>query len=162
MHEFAALVKWYWQGNTEVHREKPAQLPRCPPQILRGLVCKWTLASAMRDRRVVILLAAHYGLDVPGIESLWGQGFQHPSRPALGFTQHPVQWAPGLFLGDKVGGAWGWPPPSSFPFWAFMGCSRENCISYGGREFYKRSWNFMQPCNRSITLGTAKYRSVVT
>jgi len=26
-----------------------------------------------------------------------GQDFQHPSRPALGPTQTPIQWALGLF-----------------------------------------------------------------
>jgi hypothetical protein len=36
---------------------------------------------------VGIILALHfiscYGLDGPGIESLWGRGFPHPYRPAL-------------------------------------------------------------------------------
>ena len=36
------------------------------------------------------------------------------SRPALGPTQPPVQWAPGLLPGGKVVGGWRWPPtPSS-------------------------------------------------
>jgi hypothetical protein len=41
-------------------------------------------------------IATDYGLDGPGIESRWGRDFPHLSRPALGHTQPPVQWVPGL------------------------------------------------------------------
>ena len=50
-----------------------------------------------RDSSVGI--AARYGLDGPGIESRWGRDFPPPSRPALGPTQSPVQWVPGLSRG---------------------------------------------------------------
>jgi hypothetical protein len=41
-------------------------------------------------------IATRYGLNGPGIESRWGRDFSHPSRPALGPTQPPIQWVPSL------------------------------------------------------------------
>jgi len=41
-------------------------------------------------------IATGYGLDGPGIESLWGRNFPHLSRTALGLIQPPAQWIPGF------------------------------------------------------------------
>jgi len=64
-----------------------------------------------RDSSVDI--ATRYGLDGPGIESRWGRDFRHLSRPALKFTQPPIQWVSRL-SGGKGAREWLLPPtPSS-------------------------------------------------
>jgi hypothetical protein len=59
-------------------------------------------------------IATGYGLDGPGIESRWGRDFSHTSRAALGPTQPPVQWLPGISRGVKRPGRGAdHPPPPS-------------------------------------------------
>jgi len=50
-------------------------------------------------------IAISYWLDSPGIESRWGRDFSHLSIPALGPTQPPAQWVPGLSWGQRAAGA---------------------------------------------------------
>ena len=46
-------------------------------------------------------IATDYGLDGPGSNPSGDEIFR-PSRPALGLTQSPVKWVPGLSPGGKV------------------------------------------------------------
>ena len=50
--------------------------------------------------------ATRYRLDGTEIGSRCGRDFTHPSRPALGPNQPPIQWVPVLFPRDKAAGEW--------------------------------------------------------
>ena len=67
--------------------------------------------SSIEGRDSAVGIATCYGLDGPGIDSR-GVDVPHPSRPALGPTQLPKQWVPGLSRG-RAAGVWRWPPNST-------------------------------------------------
>jgi hypothetical protein len=62
--------------------------------LLSDFICRVTVSLHGPGSSVGI--ATGYRLDGLEIESRWGRDFSHTSRPALGPTQPPVQWVPGL------------------------------------------------------------------
>jgi hypothetical protein len=59
--------------------------------------CTVVLLTNIKSNILSRLTRLATGMDGPGIESQWGRDFPHPSRPALGPTQPPVQCVPGHF-----------------------------------------------------------------
>ena len=109
-----------------------------------------------RDSSVGI--ATRYGLDGTGIESRWGQDFSHPSRPALGPTQPPVQWVkrPGRFAdhprpskrrGHERVGLYLYSP--SVPSWPVIGRILHFYPRKGKLKLYSRSLKG-QKCGKSL------------
>jgi hypothetical protein len=86
-------------------------LPFCENCIKnRGFYLKKPSPLFKMGRDSSVGIATRCGLDGPGIESRWGRDFPHPSRPALGPTQPPTQWVPGL---KRPGRGVDHPPTSS-------------------------------------------------
>ena len=66
-------------------------------------LCLTIATMEKRSRDSVVDIATRYGLDGPGIESLWEKVFPHPSRPALGPTPYNRYR---VFPGGKAAGGW--------------------------------------------------------
>jgi hypothetical protein len=64
---------------------------RTPSRLSDEYMCVF---DGPRDSAVCI--ATRYGLDGPEIESRQGRDFPHQSITALGPTQPPIEWVPGL------------------------------------------------------------------
>ena len=96
--ECQAFLKFPHQSTTLQYRSK-----RSSPSF-DSIFCPAFPIAVGRNSSVGI--ANRYGTDGPGIESRWGRGFPHQSIPAMGPTQTPIQWVPGLFPGGQATGVW--------------------------------------------------------
>ena len=123
---FNLCIKWVWmvsftawslyprENTIGTHWNRICGEPDSRSEQLGEEINFLSLLEIKMGRNSSVGIAISYGLKGPGIESRWGRDFPHPSRPALGPIQRPIQWVPGLFPVGKAAGAWRWhPPPSS-------------------------------------------------
>jgi len=87
-------ICWYYENSTQHIRTIHATDTRTTSTEFAVFVC---LCWGGGDSSVGI--ATSYGLDGPGIKYRWGRDIPHPSSPALGPTQRPIQRVPGLSRG---------------------------------------------------------------
>jgi hypothetical protein len=89
--------------NTRSYRLLSVIISHCcsPPDItLVNTICNLPFYwSSNAGRDISVGIATRYALYGPGIESRCVQDFPHPSRPALGPSQPPIQWVPGYSRG---------------------------------------------------------------
>jgi len=77
------------------------------------MLCIWVKYLSKSRPGSSVGIAADYGLDDPGSNPGRDEIFR-PSRPALGPTQSPVKWVPGLSMGKvRSGRAADHSPPFS-------------------------------------------------
>ena len=107
-------------GQVQLHKRRPATILQIKHDAMVdcSVLGRLRVQNSFTDPTVLVIytgflvgrvssvgIANRYGLEGPGIESRWGRGFPHPSRPALGPTQPPIPWVPGLSPEDKAAGA---------------------------------------------------------